>query len=457
LFFESKAESPRGGRLKNKNRLELAMSFILRCSPCAIALVAATVSAAILKAAPAELKRHAANIERNLHESIVAFWLPRSIDRQHGGYHINFDIRGEHNGKTTKGLVTQARMVWVWARLARAGLDGPKFKRADYLAAAEHGFHFLRDRLRDGEHGGYFWEVDQTGTTRLRPNKHLYGQAFALYALGEYHLATDDRQALELAHCLFDTLERHSHDRQHGGYHEYFTSDWKPVPPDQPAYMGMADGKLMNTHLHLMEAMTTYVVASNRSLARTRLAELMEIQSNTVVRKSHGFCTDKYRPDWTPIVEPPHNVVSYGHDIENVWLLMDTRRALNLPQAPLVDLYRTLWDYSMKYGLDVDGGGLYYTGPFHAPPTDRNKSWWVQAELLISALQMYQLTGDPRYAEIFERTWRFIDERMTDHERGGWYATVRPDGSVSGEKANVWKCAYHNGRALIEALAILKR
>jgi mannobiose 2-epimerase len=176
-----------------------------------------------------------------------------------------------------------------------------------------------------------------------------------------------------------------------------------------------------------------------------------------VLRTSDGFCTDKYRTDWTPILDPPHNVVSYGHDIENVWLLMDARRALDLPQAPLVDLYRTLWEYSIKYGLDVDHGGLYYTGPFNAPATDRNKSWWVQAELLISALRMHQLTGDARYAEIFEQTWHFIDEKMTDHQHGGWYATITPEASVTGDKANVWKCAYHNGRALIEALKILKR
>jgi mannobiose 2-epimerase len=433
------------------------MSMIRRGFLCLVVLVAVPLCARTVDAAPPELKRHAAAIESNLHESIVAFWLPRSIDRQHGGYEINFDIHGKPNGKTTKGLVTQARMVWFWAHMARAGLDGPEFKRADYLAAAEHGFRFLGERLRDAEHGGYFWEVDQTGRKRLRPNKHLYGQAFALYALSEYHLATGDRQALELAHRLFDTLERAAHDREHGGYHEYFTPDWQPVPPDEGTYMGIAGVKLMNTHLHLMEAMTTYVLASHRPLARTRLAELMEIQSNTVVRKSDGFCTDKYRPDWTPMLDPPHNVVSYGHDIENVWLLIDARRALDLPQAPLVDLYHALWDYSLEHGLDADRGGLYYTGPFNGPATDRNKSWWVQAELLISALRMHQLTGDPRYAEIFDQTWRFIDEEMTDHEHGGWYATITPEGSARGDKANVWKCAYHNGRALIEALDILGR
>jgi mannobiose 2-epimerase len=430
------------------------MSIIRRCS--LYVLVAAAVSASVPRAASAELERYATAIERNLHESIVAFWLPRSIDTEHGGYVINFDMRGEPNGKTTKGLVTQARMVWFWSRMTRAGYDGPRYERADYVDAAKHGFCFLRDRLRDGEHGGYYWEVDQTGKQPLRPNKHLYGQSFALYALAEYHLATGDRQALELADQLFDTLERHAYDREHGGYHEYFTTDWKPVPADQPTYMGIAGAKLMNTHLHLMEAITTYAIASQRRLARTRLAELIEIQSNTVVRKSQGFCTDKYRPDWTPILDPPHNSVSYGHDIENVWLLMDARRALDLPQAPLVDLYHTLWDYSMKYGLDVDGGGLYYTGPFHAPATNRDKSWWVQAELLISALRTYRLARDPRYAEVFERTWRFIDEKMTDHEHGGWYATLRPDGTVAGEKGNLWKCAYHNGRALIEVLTILK-
>ncbi|MGM0488978.1 MAG: AGE family epimerase/isomerase [Planctomycetota bacterium] len=433
------------------------MSITGRCVFCVAMFVAVPISMSAEGAAPGELKQYAAALERNLHESVVAFWLPRSIDEEHGGYQINFDIHGDPNGKTTKGLVTQARMLWFWSHMARAGADGPKFKRPDYLAAAKHGYRFLHRRLRDAEHGGYFWEVDQRGVEPLRPNKHLYGQAFALYALSEYHLATGNKQALELAHQLFATLERRAHDRRHGGYHEYFTPDWKPVPPDEPVYMGLAGVKLMNTHLHLLEAMTTYFLACEHSGVGTRLAELMEIQSNTVVRKADGFCTDKYRTDWTPMLDPPHNVVSYGHDIENVWLLMDARRALDLPQAPLVDLYHTLWDYSIEYGLDRDNGGLYYTGPFHAAATDRDKSWWVQAEVLVSALRMHELTGNPRYAEIFEETWRFVDEKMTDHEHGGWYATVKPDGSVSGDKANLWKSAYHNGRALLEALEILER
>ncbi len=409
------------------------------------------------KPAPESCKRYAADIERNLHETIVGFWLPRSIDRQYGGYRINFDRQGAPNGKTSKGLVTQARMVWFWSRMLRAGLDGPKFQRNDYRAAAEHGFRFLRDRFHDPVHGGYFWEIDQSGKQVLRPNKHLYGQAFALYALSEYCLATGDAQALELANALFDILERRAHDARHGGYREYFAPDWGPAPADQPNYLDAANVKLMNTHLHLMEALTTYVAASQRPLARTRLAELIEIQSNAVVRKAHGCCTDKHRDDWTPMLDPPYNVVSYGHDIENVWLLVDARRALGLPQAPLVDLYRTLWDYSLRFGLDAERGGLYDSGPIGAAATGRGKAWWVQAELLVSALRMHQLTGDPRYAAVFEQTWRFIDRDLTDHKQGEWFAGIAADGSVQGDKGHLWKAGYHNGRALVEVLAALKR
>lgn len=97
-------------------------------------LAGVPVSTAAEGAVPAELKQHAAALECNLHESVVAFWLPRSIDEEHGGYRINFDIHGDPNSKTTKGLVTQARMVWFWSHMARAGAEGPKFKRSDYLA-----------------------------------------------------------------------------------------------------------------------------------------------------------------------------------------------------------------------------------------------------------------------------------------------------------------------------------
>jgi mannobiose 2-epimerase len=59
------------------------------------------------------------------------------------------------------------------------------------------------------------------------------------------------------------------------------------------------DLKLMNTHLHLLEAITTFYRASKLPLSRARLLELINVESNTVVRKNIGACTDEYGRDWT--------------------------------------------------------------------------------------------------------------------------------------------------------------
>jgi mannobiose 2-epimerase len=256
---------------------------------------------------------------------------------------------------------------------------------------------------------------------------------------------------------FFQTLEAKSHDKQFGGYIESFNEDWSTPAVNEPSYMSGPPGvKLMNTHLHLMEAMTTFYRASKLPLARERLIELMFIESNAVVRKGLGACTDQYKRDWTPILEGAGARVSYGHDLENVWLLADAADAAGVPVGPLLDLFDASWRYSMKYGWDAKDGGFWYWGPFEKPAVGREKSWWVQAEVLVSALTMYKLTKNPMYWEVFEKTWAFLDKHQIDRETGEWWQTVNEDLRAMGDKANAWKGGYHNGRAMIEGIALLK-
>ena len=132
------------------------------------------------------------------------------------------------------------------------------------------------------------------------------------------------------------------------------------------------------------------------------------------------------------------------------------RDVLGLPVAPLVDLFKTLFAYSLAHGYDREHGGFYDSGPLGADADRRSKTWWVQAESLVSALTMFRLTRDPAYEKVFIETWRFVDERQTDAKNGEWYETVTPDGQGLGDKGHRWKAAYHNGRALLECLRLLK-
>ena len=396
--------------------------------------------------------RYIPRLERILTDNIASFWYDKSLDREHGGYIISFGPTGELQAPATKMIVTQARTVWLFSRLARAG-----YRKQQYLDAAELGYRFLTEKMWDQAYGGFYWEVDVTGNKQLKPRKHLYGQSFALYALSEYYLATGRTEALDFAVRFFNLLEAKSHDKTCGGYVEFFNPDWTTPPVGESTYLGDPAGfKLMNTHLHLLEALTTFYRASKLPLARERLLELIHIQTSTVVRKNLGGCTDKYERDWTPRLDGTYARVSYGHDIENIWLLMDACDAAGVSNYPFGDLYETLFDYSLKYGYDEAEGGFYYTGPFNKPADNRDKSWWVQAEVIVSALHMYRHTKDPKYLSVFEKTFELIDTKLVDRAHGEWHAGVAPSGQSYGDKANPWKGGYHNGRAMIECIRILK-
>jgi mannobiose 2-epimerase len=390
-------------------------------------------------------------LERVLKENITPFWYPQTIDEENGGYKLNHDIKGKWLGPADKSLVTQARMVWFFSHLARS-----KYGTKEHLEAAKRGYEFLRDKMWDKQFGGFYWAVDYAGNQAIIPQKHLYGQSFGLYALSEYAIASGDKNALNLAKRLFGIMEFIAHDSIYGGYREYYLRDWSLPKQDDVGPMGNGmNVKLMNTHLHLMEAMTTYYQASKDPVARERLIELIFIQSNSVVRKTMGACSDKYQLDWKPIHSPEFDRVSYGHDIENVWLLVEACDTAGISNRPLFDLYRTLFDYSLKYGYDSTNGGFYDSGPFNADADKRSKVWWVQAECLVSALDMYCLTGDVLYFDCFNRTLGWIMKNQIDWINGDWFSDISESGEPSGAKADAWKAAYHNGRAVMKCIELL--
>lgn len=398
----------------------------------------------------ADLKEYAPRVSRNL-TNIIRFWHPVSVDRENGGYLVNLDERGRPAKAQPKMIVTQARMLWFYSHLARNG-----YQPAEFLRAAETGYRFLTERMWDADFGGFYWEVDVTGRERIQPKKHLYGQAFALYAISEYYLATQRSEALEFARKFFRLLEAKSHDRIHGGYVEFFDRDWSEPAAGEVSYMGEPQLKLMNTHLHLMEAMTAYYRASQDPVARERLLELITIESNTVVRKDLGACSDKYARDWTPRLDGNYARVSYGHDLENIWLLIDACQAADVPVGPYQDLFRTLWQYAMRYGYDAEEGGFYDSGLFGQRADRRQKVWWVQAEVIVCALYLHRLTGEEEYAEVFRKTFDFIEKNLTDWEHGDWFQEISANGQVDRAKGHRWKAAYHNGRAMVECLRFFR-
>ncbi|MEO5822353.1 MAG: AGE family epimerase/isomerase, partial [Vicinamibacteraceae bacterium] len=341
----------------------------------------------------ARVKALAPRIEQNLRQNVTPFWFPRCVDTVNGGYTVHYGPKGEPLPGGVKMIVTQGRQLWLASALLRSRYAIPNLREA-----ADHGYRFLRDVMWDKANGGFYWQIDATGTQVMRPQKHLYGQAFAIYAIAEYAMATGNKEALAFALEAFRVIDAKAHDGVHGGYREYFTAEWSAPPAGDASPLGApADVKLMNTHLHLLEAWATLLRASADPLVRERLIELVNIETHAVVRVGWTAHTDRHQADWTPILDATTARVSYGHDIENIWLVSDALDALNQPVAPYTDFFRNVFAYSRQHGWDDAGGGFYDSGPQGQPADRRQKVWWVQSEVIVAALEMYRQTKDPAY------------------------------------------------------------
>jgi mannose/cellobiose epimerase-like protein (N-acyl-D-glucosamine 2-epimerase family) len=393
-----------------------------------------------------------AAIERILTENIVPFWFARLRDPDGNGYRLNHDPQGAWKGPAPKRLVKQARVLWFLSRLKQSGFAPPE---CDGLAAA--GFAFLRERLWDDAHGGFYWELDDRGSAPTMPDKHIYGHAHALYGVSQYALATGDPAARAFADAIFALLEERFHDFEYDGYHEFFRRDWTPYAAKDYGYLGAPSPlKLLNSHMHMMEAVAVYDELSGGPLARQRLIELIDIVGRRAIREPYGALTDQFNRDWTPLRGPAHDRVSYGHDAEAVHLLSAARARAGLPATEALATQRRLFDQAWLFGHDRRHGGVYAAGALGQAADDLRKLWWAQAEAMRAALELYRLTGEEAYATAFYGTLDWIMRRQIDWEHGDWHAEIGPDGKPSGDKAGIWKGPYHNGRAMIEAMAVLE-
>lgn len=388
-------------------------------------------------------------LRRILTDSIVDVWYPAAIDEEHGGYRCDLDPMCRWSGATGRHLISQARTLWFFSHLLRSGYGAETHREA-----ARHGFRFLRDRMWDLEHGGFYWEVDAATGAVAKPDKNICGQSFALYALAEYALATGDDAARSLAEDLFGLIDAKAYDPEQPGYFEMLSGDWSSVP-DWNYIDRNPKQKTMNTHLHVMEAFATFYLLTGDALVRERLIELIHVQRDLVFRPEYDACSDSHLRDWTPVRRRWDSSVSYGHDLENIWLLADACDAIAQPIGSDLDIYRRIFASSLRNGFDHKRGGFYFMGPYKGPAMHRQKIWWVQAETLVAALRMHGLTGEQVYADCYRDILHWIVSAQVDWRHGEWHLEIAHNGRALGDKGGAWKSPYHNGRAMIRCLQLL--
>lgn len=382
-------------------------------------------------------------MEEELLGNILPFWIYRMTDTVNGGFYGQ--IKGDNTvvNDADKGSILNARILWTFASAYRI------FRKEEYLDTATRAKQYILEYFYDNEHGGIYWMVDWKGNP-VDTKKQIYALAFVIYGLSEYYRATSDKESLEYALKIYETIENYSYNETFNGYLDAFSKDWNPIYDMRLSDKDKNESFTLNTHLHILEAYTSLYRVYKDAKLKSRIENLINIFTDRIINADSHHLDMFFTTDWNS----PYNVISFGHDVEASWLICEAIETIgeNSLLGNKLPIIKKLVLASQE-GLSTNGG-LIYESNFDENRHEMDFHWWVQAENILGNLNMYRLTSEKSFLDIALNSWRFIKDNIIDRENGEWFWSVDKTGvkNITDDKAGFWKCPYHNGRLCMEII-----
>lgn len=376
-------------------------------------------------------------------DDILKYWLKNTPDLKEGGFIGQINEGGQAIAIADKGSVLNARILWSFS--AAFNLTGDGF----YLKYAESAFKYINSYFIDKQFGGVYWSVNYKGI-KQNAKKQIYASAFTIYGFAEYYRATRISSVLDIAISLYETVIEKSLDQENGGYFEAFSETWSPIDDLRLSQKDVNVQKSMNTNLHVLEAFSNlYSIWPDKDL-KNHISSLLTNFSDHIIYPGLNCQVLFFDNKWNP----KSTTVSYGHDIEASWLLLEAAEIIGA-----TDLIENFKVQALKLasqamvGLDTDGGLFYEYEPENKMLIGE-KHWWVQAEAMVGFFNAWEISNKNIFLDASLKCWQFTQKYILDKNRGEWYWGVGADHSpmIGQDKVGIWKCPYHNTRACIELI-----
>lgn len=381
-------------------------------------------------------QQFAEQYKHELLDKVVPFWLNHSQDKECGGYFTCL----ERDGKvydTDKFVWLQGREVWMFATLYNK-----VEKRKEWLDCAIQGAEFLMKHGHDGQLNWYF-ALDREGNPLVEPYN-IFSYTFAVIAFGQLSIATGNEEYADIAKRTFDIVLSKV-DNPKG--------KWNKAAPGARSLKSFALPMILcNVALEIEPLLD---------------ADFMQRTIDTCI---HEVMDVFYRPELGLIVEHlgannelvdcfDGRLLNPGHAIEAMWFIMDLGKRLQ--RQDLIDKAVQIALNEVEYGWDRQYGGIFYFMDRLGHPCQQlewdQKLWWVHIETLITMLKGYQLTGNAKCLEWFERVHNYVWTHFTDPEYPEWYGYLNRRGEVLLPlKGGKWKGCFHVPRGLFQCWQILE-
>ena len=384
-------------------------------------------------------------VAADLTGNLLPWWAAKTPDYVNGGFYGRIDWKDSVYTDANKGGVLHARILFAFSAAYRVTKDPA------YLTIATRAKDYSLEYFIDKEFGGIIAELDYKGVP-VNTDRYIYLHTYYIYAFSEYARATGDREALETAKALFETMEKHAFYPDANWYTEDFNRKWERVPR-RIERDSEKTAVILVTRPPFIEAFTNlYRVWPEERMAQ-RLRFVLETFLDKIVNPNTNLLYYVIDKDWNSVSE----VESWGHDIEAAWLFREAALALGDPQ-----LLKRAEDASVKIARAVekaiqpDGSFINIAG---TGITGREtRSWWVQVEAINGYFDAWEISGEEKFLDYAINCWNYVRDHFIDKTNGGWFPSVGPDGEVRrSDKAANWTGPYHNSRMEIEIIERVER
>ena len=386
-----------------------------------------------------DFKKLANRYKTELLDSVLPFWLNKSIDKEYGGYFSCLDRDGSVYD-TDKFIWLQGREVWLFSMLCnKLG------KKQEWLDAAIQGAEFLKKYGHNGDYDFYF-SLTREGKPLVEPYN-IFSNTFACMAFAQLAKATGSEEYAEIARRIFKRiLERRGNPK----------GKWsKAVPGTRP-----------------MKDFALPMIICNMALEVEDIINDPQQLEKTIDECLHEVLDVFYQPDLGCMLENVSSLdnsrldcfegreINPGHNLEALWFMMNLGIRRN--DKALVNKCVEISLSVIEKGWDKEYGGIFYFLDSKGAPQQKlewdQKLWWVHIESAIAMIKGYQLTGNKKCLEWFEKLDEYMWSRFKDPLHPEWFGYLNRRGEMLLPlKGGKWKGCFHVPRGLFEIWQILEK
>ena len=386
-----------------------------------------------------DFKKLANRYKTELLDSVLPFWLNNSIDKEYGGYFSCLDRDGSVYD-TDKFIWLQGREVWLFSMLCnKLG------KKQEWLDAAIQGAEFLKKYGHNGDYDFYF-SLTREGKPLVEPYN-IFSNTFACMAFAQLAKATGSEEYAEISRRIFKRiLERRGNPK----------GKWsKAVPGMRP-----------------MKDFALPMIICNMALEVEDIINDPQQLEKTIDECLHEVLDVFYQPDLGCMLENVSSLdnsrldcfegreINPGHNLEALWFMMNLGIRRN--DKALVNKCVEISLSVIERGWDKEYGGIFYFLDSKGAPQQKlewdQKLWWVHIESAIAMIKGYQLTGNKKCLEWFEKLDEYMWSRFKDPLHPEWFGYLNRRGEMLLPlKGGKWKGCFHVPRGLFEIWQILEK